>query len=250
LKLPLKNLLQFKKNTNFFQELKMICPVCGSELREDAKFCNVCGFEIGIENQINIREIRQKITKFRLPNFVEEVEPTWRDCPLCGKPVVKSIGEYGEFCACATYPICKFACDEDELDELTNSPLPDCPICKDGKILPRKGRYGKFYGCSNYPQCNFTVPEDDLDKLDSMEIKRCPNCGGYKDYHAELCIKCSLIKRRKVDRPCKEDLLKLIINKTFVEIGKIYGVSDNAIRKWCKYYDLPYKKEDIKKILY
>ena len=115
---------------------------------------------IRIENQINIREIRQKITKFRLPNFVEEVEPTWRDCPLCGKPVVKSIGEYGEFCACATYPICKFACDEDELDELTNSPLPDCPICKDGKILPRKGRYGKFYGCSNYPQCNFTVPED------------------------------------------------------------------------------------------
>ena len=157
----------------------MICPVCGSELREDAKFCNVCGFEIGIENQINIREIRQKITKFRLPNFVEEVEPTWRDCPLCGKPVVKSIGEYGEFCACATYPICKFACDEDELDELTNSPLLDCPICKDGKILPRKGRYGKFYGCSNYPQCNFTVSEDDLDKLASMEIKRCPNCGGY-----------------------------------------------------------------------
>ena len=157
----------------------MICPVCGSELREDAKFCNVCGFEIGIEDQINIREIRQKITKFRLPNFVEEVEPTWRDCPLCGKPVVKSIGEYGEFCACATYPICKFACDEDELDELTNSPLPDCPICKDGKILPRKGRYGKFYGCSNYPKCNFTVPEDELDKLDSMEIKRCPNCGGY-----------------------------------------------------------------------
>ena len=113
----------------------MICPVCGSELREDAKFCNVCGFEIGIEDQINIREIRQKITKFRLPNFVEEVEPTWRDCPLCGKPVVKSIGEYGEFCACATYPICKFACDEDELDELTNSPLPDCPICKSFNVM-------------------------------------------------------------------------------------------------------------------
>ena len=53
----------------------MICPVCGSELREDAKFCNVCGFEIGIEDQINIREIRQKITKFRLPNFVGEIAP-------------------------------------------------------------------------------------------------------------------------------------------------------------------------------
>lgn len=27
---------------------------------------------------------------------------------------------------------------------------------------------------------------------------------------------------------------------------KKHGVSDNAIRKWCKKYNLPYKKKDIK----
>jgi len=26
------------------------------------------------------------------------------------------------------------------------------------------------------------------------------------------------------------------------------GVSDNAVRKWCKYYGLPYRKKDIKEI--
>lgn len=33
---------------------------------------------------------------------------------------------------------------------------------------------------------------------------------------------------------------KNIENKSFVEIGKIYNVSDNAVRKWCKIYK--YKK--------
>ena len=36
----------------------------------------------------------------------------------------------------------------------------------------------------------------------------------------------------------EQDLAEL----SFVEIGKKYGVSDNAIRKWCKKYNLPYKK--------
>ena len=52
-------------------------------------------------------------------------------------------------------------------------------------------------------------------------------------------------KQRKVKRPSKEELLFLIKNKTFTQIGKDYGVSDNAIRKWCKSYGLPYKKKDI-----
>jgi hypothetical protein len=29
----------------------------------------------------------------------------------------------------------------------------------------------------------------------------------------------------------------------------MFGVSDNAVRKWCKAYGLPYKKKDIKNIV-
>ena len=33
---------------------------------------------------------------------------------------------------------------------------------------------------------------------------------------------------------------------SFVDIGKEYGVSDTAIKKWCIKYNLPSKKKDIK----
>jgi hypothetical protein len=34
--------------------------------------------------------------------------------------------------------------------------------------------------------------------------------------------------------------------KSFLSLGKLYNVSDNAVRKWYKYYDLPYKLKDRK----
>ena len=42
--------------------------------------------------------------------------------------------------------------------------------------------------------------------------------------------------------------IKLFRNDSFLSIGKQYGVTDNAIRKWCKVYGLPYKVSKIKKI--
>ena len=33
----------------------------------------------------------------------------------------------------------------------------------------------------------------------------------------------------------------------FTQIGKEFGVSDNAIRKWCDKYGLPRRVSDIKK---
>jgi len=60
-----------------------------------------------------------------------------------------------------------------------------------------------------------------------------------------MCIDCFNQTKRKVARPNKEELLKLLLNKSFVSIGKLYNVSDSTIRKWCKYYELPYKQSDI-----
>jgi len=50
---------------------------------------------------------------------------------------------------------------------------------------------------------------------------------------------CSAIDKRKVIRPSKEEL-KVIIDskKSFVKIGKDFGVSDNAVRKWAKQYKI------------
>jgi hypothetical protein len=77
----------------------------------------------------------------------------------------------------------------------------------------------------------------------------CPICGTSKDYHAKLCLSCSRIASRKVERPSKDVLLELITSMSFIQIGKLYGVSDNSIRKWCKSYGLPYKQKDIKNLI-
>lgn len=58
---------------------------------------------------------------------------------------------------------------------------------------------------------------------------------------------CFNIDNRRVERPSKEELEKLIHTYPFTQIGKMYGLSDNAIRKWCKSYNLPYKRKDLNK---
>lgn len=54
------------------------------------------------------------------------------------------------------------------------------------------------------------------------------------------------IAQRRVERPSKEELSRLLQESNFTAIGRTYGVSDNAIRKWCKTYKLPHRKKDIK----
>ena len=46
------------------------------------------------------------------------------------------------------------------------------------------------------------------------------------------------LKQRKVERPSKEELYNLIWSKPTVQIAKQYGVSDKAVEKWCKQYDI------------
>ena len=48
----------------------------------------------------------------------------------------------------------------------------------------------------------------------------------------------SYLKARKVERPSKEDLQKLVWEKPTIHIAKDFGVSDKAIEKWCKAYGI------------
>lgn len=63
-------------------------------------------------------------------------------------------------------------------------------------------------------------------------------CGNCKNPKAKLCPSCFSFKNRKVERPSKEELEKLIWEMSFTKIGQEYGVSDNAVRKWCKNYGI------------
>ena len=45
----------------------------------------------------------------------------------------------------------------------------------------------------------------------------------------------------------REELKQLIRTTSFLQIGKQFNVSDNAIRKWCRNLNLPCRAHDIKK---
>ena len=48
-------------------------------------------------------------------------------------------------------------------------------------------------------------------------------------------------ERRKVERPSYEQLMAEVAAMSFVAIGRKYGVSDNAVRKWLRWYE--YQRE-------
>lgn len=54
-------------------------------------------------------------------------------------------------------------------------------------------------------------------------------------------------ERRVVKRPERDELKILIRTLPFTTLGKQYGVTDNAIRKWCIAYNLPKTKKEINK---
>jgi len=63
-------------------------------------------------------------------------------------------------------------------------------------------------------------------------------CGQRKTKIAKLCVDCQSFKRRKVIRPSKSELHELIWSIPAMQLSKKLGVSDVAIAKWCKNYQL------------
>lgn len=76
--------------------------------------------------------------------------------------------------------------------------------------------------------------------------KKCINCGKDITPGATRCVDCANKAQRSVERPSRETLKQLVRTKSFVEIGKMYGVADNSIKKWCITEGIPSRKKDIK----
>ena len=78
----------------------------------------------------------------------------------------------------------------------------------------------------------------------------CKKCGCEIGYYTknELCPKCFALARRVIERPSREQLKQDIRTNSFTALSKKYKVSDKAIAKWCKFYNLPSHMRDIKNI--
>lgn len=121
----------------------------------------------------------------------------------------------------------------------------NCLSC--GKELCHKRKTGLCWDCYKI-QSNKKHNIDNYNPKTRKYLKSC-SCGKKISLHAKSCKSCSGTSHRKViDRPSKDDLLNMIKTLPFLQIGEIFGVSDNAVRKWAKQYGLPFKKKDIKNL--
>lgn len=91
------------------------------------------------------------------------------------------------------------------------------------------------------------LSDDELYNYSEKKKGKCLKCGAEIQSASTLCRKCKNLSERKVERPNREELKKLIYENSFSALGRKFGVSDNAIRKWCAQEKLPYKRADIRK---
>lgn len=85
---------------------------------------------------------------------MKKIEPVFLDeaCPVCGKPLVKRKGRFGEFVGCSGYPECTYIRSE---APIVPEDARTCPKCNQGKLIVRKGKYGPFLACNRYPDCDY-----------------------------------------------------------------------------------------------
>lgn len=83
-------------------------------------------------------------------------------------------------------------------------------------------------------------------KPKKQKTKRCINCGEYITSSATYCLKCRSLKNRITKRPSAQQLEQELKLSNFRQVGNKYGVTDNAVRKWCKTYGLSIHSSDYK----
>ena len=80
------------------------------------------------------------------------------------------------------------------------------------------------------------------DSHDYEHSHKCPVCGSVIRYKSSLCKSCVDKKKTSYRIPKDSIIESLTRNKgNFTQAAKEFSMSDNALRKWCKKYELPSK---------
>jgi len=101
------------------------------------------------------------------------------------------------------------------------------------------------------PNCH-ALTDNYRGKKNKKEKYLCKDCGEEITKYSKsgLCKKCIKKNNRKYNVPEKENLIEAFKQyKSFVKVGKNFNCSDNAVRKWCKKYNLPIHTKDMIKFI-
>lgn len=126
--------------------------------------------------------------------------------------------------------------DGDHYNNELNNLMILCPNCHS----IQEGNSGASAG-------KYAVKKDEVEQRKNF----CIDCQTEISLRATRCKSCASKEKQKekvISHPSRDELKKLIRTTSFCQIGRLYGVSDNAVRKWCDGYKLPRKVSDIKNI--
>lgn len=223
---------------------------------------------------LHSEETKEKIRKSRLRYLKEHPESTaWRRKNMsfpekCFKKIIEENGIDKKFLIYQEYSVFPFYIDFAFIDikvavEIDGSQhlqedrkkrdeIKDKVLAENGWRVIRFSASEVMYNTDNvlnkllvFIKTDKTFEIVGLLKAQKSYIKKQRNENGYTEAQ-EL----SFIKQRKVkNRPSKEKLWEEVCSDSFSELGRKYGVSDKSITKWCKMYNLPYRKKDINKII-
>jgi len=88
--------------------------------------------------------------------------------------------------------------------------------------------------------------------VENNELTKCSVCD--RDFLKKRKVqkycsyKCSRISSRKCVRPTKNELETMLKEKNSTKIAEEYGVSETAVRKWCKKYNMDHSHRRISKM--
>lgn len=114
----------------------------------------------------------------------------------------------------------------------------------DNLFITNNPMHGKLHAWMNR---NVIIPKPEYQERIKLGCVRCSYCEipiepDNKYCSQECCKKDSI---QKSSRPSKEELESLVNSKSFLAIGRDFGVSDNAVRKWCKSYGIESRKKKV-----
>ena len=169
----------------------------------------------------------------------------------------------GEKCACCGYDRCKQALELHHLDPLQkdftiaqNTNRAWETVCKElpKTIMVCANCHREIHAGiidNNLLKSNFNESRANeiglqLKETKEKKVSYCKDCGREITFGAVRCVECHSLNKRAVERPERNQLKQDIRTMSMTNVGKKYGVTDNAVRKWCDSMDLPRKVSDIK----
>lgn len=157
-----------------------------------------------------------------------------------------AVERMGGKCSICGYDKCLSALEFHHLDRETKEESPTYVIMRWSWERAKKELEKCILVCSN---CHREIHDAECGiELKSVEIKpwitkECPQCKDEFDtkrYDQVYCCRnCYEASTRCQVKPPKHELRRLLNQKVpWVKLGKMFGVSDNAVRKWAKSYEL------------